>query len=210
MSKLIDLSGQQFGRLTAICRNDNDKRGRSMWLCICDCGNEKIIRIDHLRNGSIRSCGCLQKEKATKHGYYKKNKTIRTYRIWRHVISRCTRQNNQRWEYYGGRGIKVCKRWMKFENFLEDMEEAPNGLQLDRINNNGGYCKSNCRWATPKQNSRNRRDNRLITYKNKTQCLSAWSEELGIRSGLIWDRLFRYGWSVEQALTMPIYKRRKN
>lgn len=121
---------------------------------------------------------------------------------------RCNSPNNKYYKHYGGRGIKVCKRWLKFENFLEDMGECLEGLSLDRIDNNSNYCKSNCRWATRKEQARNRRNNRIIEYDNKKQCASALTEEYNIDPNIFIGRL-RLGWSIKKALTKPVRKHKK-
>ncbi len=199
MAKPINLIGQKFGRLIVIRRADNDKQGKSRWLCLCDCGKEKIIRGNNLKSGNTKSCGCLK----IKHGHRK----TKTYRSWASMIQRCTNPKNKRYRDYGGRGITVCKRWMKFENFLADMGEVPEGYQIDRINNNKGYCRSNCRWVTAKTNNRNKRNNLYFTYKNKTQLLIEWVKETKIPYSTLWNRIFRLSWPIEKALTTPIQKR---
>ncbi len=203
MAKLINLIGKKFGRLVVIKRMDNNKQRQSMWLCVCDCGNEKIILGYNLKNSNTKSCGCLQIEKVTKHGY----STSKTYNSWRHMIQRCADLNHKFYHNYGGRGITVCKKWLKFENFLEDMGEPPSAKHsIDRINNNGNYCKSNCRWATRKEQVSDMRNNLYFTYKNKTQLLIEWSEETGIPYSTLWQRIYRLGWSIEKALTTPAKK----
>lgn len=121
---------------------------------------------------------------------------------WCGMIQRCTNPKNPKWHRYGGRGIKVCDRWLKFENFYEDMGEKPKGLSIDRINNDGDYCPENCRWATPKEQARNKSTSRNITFNGRTQTLEAWSEEIGISSRALECRLFRLGWEVEKAFTI--------
>ena len=211
--KTNNLIGQKFGRLLVIKKMDNNKWGSCRWLCVCDCGKEKIIRDSHLKSGHTKSCGCLHKEKLikrlTKHGHNTRIKISKTYNSWLSMIQRCTNPKNKNYKHYGDRGIKVCNRWLKFENFLTDMGEHPGkGYSIDRINNNGNYCKSNCRWATEKEQHRNKRDNHLETYKGKTQCLREWSEEFGINYYVLWSRLNR-GWSIEKALITPVRKYRK-
>jgi len=144
----------------------------------------------------------------TKHGHNTKNGTTATYLSWRGMIQRCTDPNFKQYKDYGGRGITVCQRWENFTNFLEDMGERPSRLTLDRIKNDKGYCKSNCRWATRKQQARNRQNNRLITYNGKAQCVAAWAEETGIHKGTILRRL-KLGWSTEKALITPAGKQGK-
>jgi hypothetical protein len=211
---MIDLTGQKFERLTVILRKDIANDGHILWLCKCKCGKEIIISSHSLKSGNTKSCGCLQKEllikRLTKHGHLKNRKTSKTYNIWRDMIQRCTNSNYKEYKYYGGRGLTVCERWRGengFINFLEDMGEPPGPeYQIDRINNNLGYYKENCRWTTAKQNSRNKRNNRFITLNDKTKCIAEWAEELIIYYRTILSRL-RYGWSIEKALTTPVEKK---
>ena len=207
-----NLIGKNFGRLSVIKRMNDDKNRNSRWLCKCDCGKEKIIYGCSLKSGNTKSCGCLHKEKTsianTTHGHSKKREESKTYTAWKSMIKRCTNPKDKYYYCYGGRGITVCKRWRKFVNFLEDMGEAPEGYQIDRIDNNGNYCKSNCRWVTLKEQARNKRNNHLETYDGKTQCLAVWAEEYQIPYGTLLARINRLGWSIEKALTTPT--RRKN
>ena len=179
---------------------------------MCNCGKEKIIIGQSLKGGATKSCGCLSKEISvqcnTKHGHSKRGEASKTYKSWVNMIQRCINPKNRYYHCYGGRGIAVCKRWMKFENFLEDMGESPDEHQIDRINNDGNYCKSNCRWTTPKQNSRNKRNNLFATYKNRTQLLIEWAEEFGVNYDVLKWRL-NNGWPIEKALTTPVRKIRR-
>lgn len=159
--KAVPMIGRRFGRLLVKEQADNIGTARA-FLCKCDCGGTKVIRGHTLRSGSSTSCGCFHKEQlATRsitHGHAKGRKHTRTYRAYNKMIERCYYQKSQNYPYYGGLGIKVCKRWKdSFENFLEDMGECPKGLTLDRRNNWRGYSKNNCRWATKKEQSNNRR-----------------------------------------------------
>ncbi len=205
INDMIDLTGQKFDRLAVIRRDKNTKRDQTTWLCLCDCGQTKIIRGDHLRNNTIKSCGCLRTEIVSKitHGHSRRNKISNTYYSWINMIRRCNDPTNNRYSRYGGRGIFVCDRWLKFSTFLADMGERLREQQIDRINNNDGYYKENCRWTTPKQNSRNRKNNHKITFNGKTQCISEWAEELDVNSRTISSRLNR-GWSVEKTLATPV------
>ena len=210
MAKLIDLTGKRFGRLIVIKRMNNDKWGRAQWLCLCECQKKKIVPGNNLRRGDTKSCGCLRKEatgqRATKHGYSQIQS--KTYRAWKHMRSRCNNPRDKDYCHYGGRGITICEEWEKFENFLKDMGEVPEGYQIDRIDNNKRYCRSNCQWTTAKINNRNKRNNLYFTYKNKTQLLIEWAEEFNICPYVLGSRT-RRGWSLEKALTTPIRKRRK-
>ena len=129
--------------------------------------------------------------------------TYHTYQTWTNMIQRCTNPLARGFKNYGGRGITVCKRWRKkFSNFLKDMGVRPASKTLERINNNAGYTKANCRWATRAEQSVNRRSNRLLTFRNKTQPMSVWAKELNINYQTVFNRK-TYGWSDERALSTP-------
>lgn len=146
--------------------------------------------------------------KNTKHGHSTSIKISQTYKSWDAMRQRCNNKNNPKYNIYGGRGITVCEQWKQFINFLNDMGEAPKGYQIDRINNDKGYYKRNCRWRTPKQQARNRSNNRLITHDGKTQCLSEWAEETGINRETISSRIKR-GLSIKESLTTMVVKKHK-
>lgn len=163
MRSLLVKSGDKYGRFTIIEEVEphiqpNGKSNRQ-FRCSCSCGNERIIHLSSLRTGNSRSCGCYLKEITsqlkTKHGkgyHY-------LYQTWTNMKQRCYNTNIRNYKHYGGRGIKVCDRWLEsFLNFLEDMGERPSGMSLDRINNDGNYEPSNCRWATNEQQNKNRRN----------------------------------------------------
>jgi len=205
MPKIINLIGQTFGRLTVIKRGNNNKYNRSTWLCQCNCGIIKIINSNSLIIGRTKSCGCLHKEgNRLKHGHDIKGKVSTTYSAWVGMKGRCLNVNNRAYKDYGGRGITVCKRWLKFENFLKDMGESPGkGYSLDRIENNKGYYPKNCRWATHKEQCRNRRNNHTINYSGRTRCLMDWAKELNIAYDLLRARIYKYMWPIEKAFTIP-------
>lgn len=203
-----DLIGKKFGRLVVIKQVGKNKQGNYCWLCRCCCNNknEFIVSGGNLKSNHTQSCGCSR----IKHNHAQRNQNNRTYKAWYHMKERCLNINSKKYKDYGGRGIIVCERWKSsFKNFLEDMGEVPEGLQLDRIDNNKGYYKENCRWTTSKEQNRNKRNNYLITHNKRTQCLMEWSEETIIPYDTLRNR-FRLGWSIEEALITPIKKRRKN
>lgn len=207
MSKFINLVGEKFGILTVIERAANDKYGRAMWTCKCQCGNEVIVHGDSLRRGLTKSCGCnrsnLIKLNNTKHGEF----GTRLYNIWGKMKHRCNNPNNKSYKNYGGRGITVCNEWAKdFRTFYN--WAMANGyseeMTIDRIDVNGNYEPSNCRWSTMKEQCNNKRNNLLITYKNETKTLEKWVEELGINYNLTWQRIYRDKWTVDRAFSWSV------
>ncbi len=200
--KIVDLVNYRFDRLIVIQINKICKDGNYDWLCQCDCGQQTIVRGNNLKNGHTRSCGCLKKETITKHGHCINQIKSITNTTWGNMIQRCNNPNHISYKNYGGRGIKVCKRWLKFENFLEDMGEKSNGLTIDRINNNGDYCKENCRWATTKQQSCNHRRNILFTIDGITKCLMDWCNELNLNYSTVYSRIYIYKWTFKEAIEL--------
>jgi len=159
------LVGQKYGMLKVLKLLSYKSRGGGFYYdCKCDCGKNKKVQKSYLLNGRVKSCGCfrlkeLQKNQIIRHGHSTRTKGMTpTYRSWADMVKRCTNPKNWAWKYYGGRGIKVCKKWVNsFDAFLKDMGERDKDLTLDRINNNGNYEKRNCRWATRAVQSQNRR-----------------------------------------------------
>lgn len=201
MPAAIDLVGQRFGLLTVLAatrKHYSDRRGMiRAWECACDCGGSLVVFTGSLRSGGTRSCGCRKRavlgESTTRHGMAH----TRTYRIYRAMLTRCYNPNTASYRNHGARGIKVCERWRSFENFLTDMGEAPAGHSIDRWpDNDGNYEPGNCRWATPKEQGRNTRVNRMIEHKGEVLCLAVWAERLGVTSDVLWKRLKRHG-SIE-------------
>ena len=192
------IEGKKFGKLLVLKKTSNKgKQGRTIYLCKCDCGNEVLVSRDLLTGVKKKSCGCLRKEKPNHFTHLMSN--TRVYRIWAEMIKRCNTPSSKSYSYYGGRGITVCDRWKSFENFYSDMGNCPTDFTLDRIDVNGNYEPSNCRWESRKTQSRNRRGNHMITFKNETHCLSEWAEIVGITRGALKQRLKR-GWTLEHAL----------
>lgn len=197
---MIDLTGKTFGRLTVLEAHGRSKdRKNVFWKCLCSCGNFKVIMGSSLRRGATKSCGCFHIECASKVNYKHGHATSRTNQTWCSMKQRCLNKNNPEYRNYGGRGVTVCKRWMKFENFLSDMGERPAGKSIDRINNNLGYSPKNCKWSTSLEQARNKRSNTIVKFNGETKVITDWEKELGLGRELVRARLKR-GWTVYEAL----------
>jgi hypothetical protein len=193
-----DLTGMRFSRLVVKVRvaNKVNKSGKpvAQWLCVCDCGNEKVVRSASLNNGSVRSCGCLRNETAAanarrfnvKHGL----SNTRIYGIWAKMLCRCYCTTNKDYAKYGVRGILVCQDWLDFNKFYE--WAMRNGYQdtlsLDRVDNDGIYSPQNCRWATLKQQANNTRQTIKITFQGETKSIAQWAETLGLPAERLYKR----------------------
>jgi hypothetical protein len=194
----FDMSGQRFGRLIVMGRAAN-KKHRIYWRVRCECGKEKTVRGECLKNGKTKSCGCYRRETTRKlHATHGLSKS-RTYFCWQDMRSRCCNKNDTGFKNYGARGISVCERWEKFENFLQDMGPRPDGLMLERINNNAGYSPNNCKWASRSEQNNNTRRVHLITHGGVTLSMSAWGRR-SVHSISTMCRRLERGWSLEKAL----------
>jgi len=207
MPPLVDLTGKVFGRLTVVDLNtDRSTSKRKFWNCICDCGRPKIAGGDNLKNGKTSSCGCLFKEihpitQAKRRKFAPEEKAFR--HIWRLMIRRCHNPRDNMYHHYGARDIKVCERWHDYYNFKSDMFPRPDGMTLERINNEEGYCPENCRWASQLDQCNNRRNSNRQTINGTTKTVSEWCRHYGISSSAVYQRLGR-GWDIKSALTKPI------
>lgn len=204
-----DLFGLRFGRLVVARRAQRIGR-KQYWLCACECGTMKHIRQDALTGGRSKSCGCAspalkaaRSATLTVHGHARKGKISRTYRIWRAMRERCRYPKHHAYHRYGGRGIKVCQRWMDFSNFLSDMGEAPDGLTLERKDRDGNYDPSNCIWATMLEQSNNTSRNRFLEHNGERRTVAQWAVHTGLRSQTILSRVSA-GWATGRALTQPL------
>jgi hypothetical protein len=208
MTKRLELIGKTFGRWTVIADAGNKKQA-SFWYCECDCGTVRTIQGDSLTGGNSKSCGCLNVDnvttRSTKHGHLKGRVKSKTYNSWTQMKSRCLNPNNPQYKDYGGRGIKICDRWLNsFENFFEDMGKCPEDLTLDRKDNNGNYTPENCRWATRSEQNNNARTNKPIKYKGVTKNLSQWARELNMLVCTLARRFNEYHWDTEKAFNTPL------
>lgn len=217
--RIKDLCGRQFNRLIVVSYHGKLVRGsqtRTFWNCICQCGNIKKVWAYDLVTGKNGSCGCLewenlqriQKERIT-HGK-SRGETLKMYNIWKSIVSRCTNPEDRAYPNYGGRGISVCEKWKNsIDLFIEDMGDRPSlKHSIDRIDNNGNYEPSNCRWATQKEQMRNTRSNVCLEYKGEIKCVSEWAEELGVNQRSLRNRIKRWG-DIEKAFTTPVKYKKK-
>lgn len=185
--KRNELTGQSFGRLTVTGAAGVNAKQNVLWRCVCVCGETAVALAYDLRGGKVKSCGCLLREGVnTKHGMARSGKKrSRLYSVWSSMLARCNNPNDRNYANYGGRGIRVCKRWGVFENFLEDMGEPAKGLTLDRKDNGKGYTPSNCRWASASDQSRNTRANVWVKIAGRKLLLTDALALLGkTRQGL--------------------------
>lgn len=198
MSKRIDITGIRYGRLVPLYRVENDKYGRSAWMCQCDCGNRKVISANDMRSGKIRSCGCLERQNRSIFGTRSKRthkmKGTRIYRIWQGAKNRVFNKNDEHWPDYGGRGITMCEEWANSFECFRDWAFShgyAEDLTIDRIDVNKGYYLENCRWVTKADQQRNKRNNKYYTYNGKTQLIPAWAKEFGVTDSTIRSRIRR-------------------
>lgn len=217
--KFKDLTGQKFGKLTVIKRTTNSKWNETRWICKCECGKETITTYGKLAYNHKKSCGCILKEVVSKTHSKHKLRKDRLYNIWAKMKQRCYNTNNKSYKNYGGRGIKICKEWLEEENgfinfykwainngYKEHLEKfGSKNTTIDRIDVNGNYEPNNCRWATQREQSLNRRSNVFISYNGETKTISEWVEKTNLTYSSIKHRLKR-GWSIERTLTTPLLK----
>lgn len=195
-----DLTGLKFGEWTVLRYHERRKYAH-VWWCLCSCGKEGPVYGSRIGKSSS-SCGCVGRKRIIAASITHGMSDSRTYNVWAGMKARCTNPNHPSYKDYGGRGITVCERWIhSFENFIQDMGEAPNGLTLDRIKNDLGYSPDNCIWSDRKAQARNRRSNRIITAFGRSQTLAGWSIETGIKRSTITQRIDYYGYSEEDAVS---------
>lgn len=194
----IDLTGQRFGRLV-VTKRHFERKGylSSNWECVCDCGNIAVVHCSNLKYNRTKSCGCLHKEAVTKHGL----RYAPEYQIWSAIKDRC--YNEKRPEYcdYGGRNITMCDEWQdSFEAFYRDMGPRPSSKHsVERRDNDKGYCKENCYWASRIEQANNTRRNIFYEYNGISRTLAAWCHELGLNYATTYGRIHHRGWTAEEA-----------
>lgn len=200
-------AGEVFGRLTT--ETDAYRKGKYLYVdVLCSCGKRKAVEQSSLRRGASLSCGCLSKEltaeRSTTHG----KRADPIYAVWNAMLGRCHNPSNVQYKDYGGRGITVCPEWRTFPGFYADMGDPPfEGAMLERSENDLGYSKDNCVWATREEQNNNQRKNVRYEFNGKTQTLRQWARELDLNFATLSSRIYSYGWSIEKTLTTPIKSR---
>ncbi len=195
--KVVDLSGEKFGKLEVLKLAYIKNKRTCYWLCKCECGNTKVINGDSLKKGDIKACGCLR-GKGSKYSIQDK----KIYKKWSHMLSRCNNPKDISYKNYGGRGIKVCKEWFDYENFAKwSIENGySENLELDRINTNGDYSPDNCRYITRLENSRNKRKTLKFCYKGEELTLKQLADKYEINYKILWQRIRRSKMTIEKAI----------
>lgn len=202
--RILDLSGERFGWLVAIKYHSSyeDYRGRlrHKWECQCDCGNTKVVKSGVLIKGDSLSCGCVAARKESRVINYHKMSGTKAYNSWTKMMERCLNPESRSYKWYGGRGILICERWADFRKFYADMGDPPSPIHsIGRIDNDGNYEPSNCRWETPSQQGKNKRGIVWLTIGNKTQTIRQWSAEYGISENVVSSRKSR-GWPLNEGI----------
>lgn len=203
-AKIRDLTGQKFNHLTAV---KIAQRNPLYWECVCDCGNTTLVRPSNLTRGQVKSCGCIHHRGNPTHNQC----YTRVYRIYAKILRRCFAKDDYAYSRYGGRGITMCEEWKNsFDEFSKWAYE--NGyndtLTIDRIDNNGDYSPSNCRWVDVYTQANNKRNNNYITFEGRTQTLAQWCREVGVPYKRTFYRISN-GWSFEDAIQKQKFTRRK-
>lgn len=208
MAAFQNLEGQTFGKLLVLGVH-NTVDGGTRWLCQCACGKQKVIWASSLKRGTANSCGCSRRGRAAWNRSHMESanggRLSPEYSTWAAMIQRCTNKRSKSYKNWGGRGITICERWLRFENFLADMGRKPSPRHsIDRFpNKSGNYEPGNCRWATAKEQANNMRSNRILQYDGEALTLMQWAERVGLKYSTLGMRLHK-GWSIEQALTTHV------
>lgn len=198
--RFIDLTGKKFSGVEVI-RYVGIRSHVSRWLCRClSCGREFERRATGISNAV--GCGCSN----TTHGHTRGGNNSLTFRSWTAMVSRCCNKNHADYPHYGGRGIIVCERWRSsFVSFLQDMGERPSKRHsIDRIDTTAGYSPGNCRWATQKEQQRNRIDTRVVEYSGARRTLADWAEIVGIDRYVLHKRIYQHGWTIDRAFSQSV------
>lgn len=205
--KALDLKGKKFNNLTVLEKTKN-KGEKVLWKCQCACGKITFVTTCNLRGDKVKSCGCLKNQNLISRNTKHNQRHTKLYEVWKSIKQRCLNPNNRYFKNYGGRGITICKEWKDdFINFYNwSIENGyKENLTIDRIDNNGNYDPSNCRWTNRYIQANNTRNNHYIFFNNENLTISQWAKKLNISYHTLFLRL-KNGWSIEKALTTPIKK----
>lgn len=213
--KKINITNQRFGNLTVLRQSANMNK-KTAWECLCDCGNVVTVTTSNLTCNRIKSCGCMKKELLIKRNSTHNQRNTHLYEVWKSIKQRCKNPQSYAYKNYGGRGITICKEWNNdFKAFsdwsyangytTENRTSEKTKLTIDRINNDGNYEPSNCRWVTRSHQCKNKRNNKVILYHGKSLCLVDWCKELNLHYTTISGRISR-GWSIEKSFETPTKK----
>lgn len=207
--KAAELKGQTFNRLLVIKRVENNKWGQAQWLCKCNCKKQVtiIVSTSKLKSGHTQSCGCLWEEAVEESRITHNLSKEPIYYVWNTMKARCYNPKNKSYKDYGGRGIKVCEEWKNnFKDFYSwaISKNYSKGLTIDRINVNGDYCPENCKLSTQKEQGNNKRNNHYLEFNNQSHTISEWADITGLKRDTLKRRIY-LGWSVERALTTPVF-----
>lgn len=214
MPKFKNIEGERFTRLVVNKYMGKDSDNKSIWQCICDCGNTIVVRTNSLTNGNTKSCGCFKKDQISKslykHGMARKQQS-RLYKIWCNMIARCHNSNTNHYKYYGARGIKVCKEWMTFSEFMKwAIKNGYNdNLTIERKDIDKDYKPENCTFIPKSQQSNNKSDTHYLTHKGVTLPIAVWAQKLKIKSNTLYSRINLLGWTTDKALSEPVKNQNK-
>tara|TARA_R100000544_G_scaffold34022_1_gene20681 strand:- start:127 stop:768 length:642 start_codon:yes stop_codon:yes gene_type:complete len=208
---MLDLTGLVFERIT-VKGFSHKKQGHAYWNCVCSCGNEKVINSQRLNGGVTRSCGCIAREKAretclgrAKHNMSKRSGRSRIYTSWANMKQRCLSSGRNDSKWYHEKGVSVCDKWLDFEGFLEDMgADYFDGASIERISNDDGYHKDNCKWIEFSSQARNKTDNRILTIDGVDMCMADAAEKYNINYNTLRSRIYKMGMDHKEAVTKPI------
>ncbi len=196
--------GKVYGGWTVLAFSHRDRRSKKHWVCRCECGIQRPVAESNLKREGSHSCGCRFLASITKHGALKNGGRSGTWTTWNGMIQRCYNPRHKEFHNYGARGISICERWRyDFAAFLADMGEKPPDKTIDRIDNNGNYEPGNCRWATDREQTRNKRVNVFYTHDGASLVIADWAVRLGVKKVTIRTRM-RRGWTFEQAILTPV------
>lgn len=207
----LNLSGVVVNSLTVVERTSARHGSSVMWLCRCICGSELLVRACTLKASRIKSCGCKTKEilRAARSTHGLSKTEPKTFHVWRGMRARCEKQYHKSYDDYGARGIAICDRWQDFGLFFADMGRAPDGMTLERIDNDGNYEPGNCRWATHKEQANNRRSNVFVMHEGVQLTMAQLAEAVAIPRDTL-ERRLKMGWPMDRAVSQPVKVQKNN